>query len=233
MSLPSDQGSAKVVAIVEPASKRPKRQIVESLHLSTLLASYNNHFAKYSEKNKNVTQLIPKSVWAGVYKDFIEVHPNSGFQEETLKVRVRDDLKSQKTGRSDEANGKAELQSSSALEQLKMTPGHAKRNVIKERAAIVSGQSLQAVPAAKVLELDKNDAVKAPGKDQITKAQMLATQSASIHKISNEIAAMRQERRSLNREKFIRTKLANLQTMLTIDAITPDEMKAEVKKLSE
>jgi len=44
---------------------------------------------------------------------------------------------------------------------------------------------------------------------------------------------MRQERRSLNREKFIRTKLANLQTMLTMGAITPDEMKAEVKKLSE
>jgi len=96
-----------------------------------------------------------------------------------------------------------------------------------------SGQSLQAVPAAKVLELDKNDAVKAPGKDQITKAQMLANQSASINKISNEISAMRQIRRSLNREKFIRTKLANLQTMLTMGAITPDEMKAEVKKLSE
>jgi hypothetical protein len=48
--------------------KRPKlsfgnnRQFVESIHLSTLIASYNHHFAKYSELKKNFVQLIPGAV---------------------------------------------------------------------------------------------------------------------------------------------------------------------------
>jgi hypothetical protein len=43
------------------------RQIVESLHLSTMVASYNKHFASCNKGKKQVTQLIPIVVWKQIY----------------------------------------------------------------------------------------------------------------------------------------------------------------------
>ena len=94
-------------------SKQPKpnhvRVFVESIHLSTLLASYNHHFGLYSEGRKNVSQLIPGAVWRSVYKDFMEKYPTATFAEDTLKKKVADELKSAKTGTSNTGDGKASL----------------------------------------------------------------------------------------------------------------------------
>jgi hypothetical protein len=66
----------------------------------------------------------------------MEVYPASGFTEETLK-KIKGEIKSLKTGTSNMASGGAEIQPQSVLEMLKMTSSHAKRNILKQRAAIL------------------------------------------------------------------------------------------------
>ena len=59
-----------------PATKIGQpRVIVDSHHLSTLIASYNHHFAEYSNGRVKVTQIIPSVVWKLVYTDYNEVVP--------------------------------------------------------------------------------------------------------------------------------------------------------------
>jgi hypothetical protein len=116
----------------ERASKKSRtaRSIVDSLHLSTLISSYDNHFANCSSGRSKTTQLIPGKVWKQVYEDYKNKFPNSPFAKETLKFRVHDDLSHLKTGTAYQGNGCAELQAEGVLDHLKMTNNHAKRNII-------------------------------------------------------------------------------------------------------
>lgn len=43
-----------------------KRQVVDSHRISVLMASYNKHFAVYSNGKKNITQILPAKVWKSV-----------------------------------------------------------------------------------------------------------------------------------------------------------------------
>ena len=212
-----------------PDKKRAKtgpRRFVESVHLSTLIASYNIHFAKYSEGRKNVTQLIPSAVWKSIYKDFTELHQDTGITEETLKIRVREELTSLKTGTSNENEKKAELQAESVLERLKMTPGHAKRNILKERIAIISGKPNISVPSG------DSDLVSPKTARTVnpTKAQLLAVQSSAIERIATVISGLRQDRKESTKDKQLQTKLNNLERLVKLGIMTTDEMKANVKK---
>ena len=234
-----NSATADNVAAEDRESKRSKvgisRQFVESIHLSTLLASYNQHFAKYSEGRKNVSQLIPGAVWRLVYKDFCGAYPNAQFSEETLKKKVSEELKSAKTGTSNNGDNKAVLQSESVLEQLKLTPGHAKRNVLKHRAAIIAGESGNLVPKSSE-ERPEIVSPKTPktscaekGGTFKTKSQMLSVQSSSIQKISIEIGELRKEKTSLNKEKLLKAKLENFEKLLQLGLITKEEMQADLK----
>ena len=74
-------------------SKLPRRErshllIVDSIVLSSLVSSYTTHFAMYSSGRTNVTQLVPGKVWKLVYEQFLQEHPGSKFQEDTLKDRL-------------------------------------------------------------------------------------------------------------------------------------------------
>ena len=42
------------------------RAVIDDVRLSVLVASYNVHFAKYSETHSKSTQLIPNLVWKQV-----------------------------------------------------------------------------------------------------------------------------------------------------------------------
>jgi hypothetical protein len=53
--------------LTQPHQEGLLQQIVEFAHLSTLVASYNHHFAMYSTGKKHGTQLIPNVVWKFVY----------------------------------------------------------------------------------------------------------------------------------------------------------------------
>src|ERR1700737_3431555 len=108
-----------------PRREKGSRPIVDSLHLSCLVASYNIHFAKYCRGRKQVTQLVPSLVWKKVFKEYKNHYTNSLFVEETLKDHLREALKKIKTCTSNEDNSnKATLQCNEVLEQLKCTDGH-------------------------------------------------------------------------------------------------------------
>ena len=94
------------------------REIVASDHLSTLISSYNVHFAEYSTGRKNVTQVIPSLVWKNVYSDYIKIYPNSTFKETTLKERIRETLTELDTGNSNsKRSNTAVLQSQEVLKK--------------------------------------------------------------------------------------------------------------------
>jgi hypothetical protein len=104
----------KVVRTAEPPRKKPRpplvvngrirhnRSVVESEQLSVMVASYHQHFGKYSNGRKQVLQLIPNAVWKLVYADFLQRFEDNLFQEETLKERLRDTLRELETGTSNE-----------------------------------------------------------------------------------------------------------------------------------
>ena len=134
-----------------------------------------------------------------------------------------------------DGDGKASVQRESVLEQLKLTPGHAKRNVLKQRAAIIAGEGGIAVPISK--EEMQPVSLKSKEIDQkasvTTKSQMLSIQSSSIQKISVEIGELRKEKLGCFKEKLLRAKLDNFEKLQQLGLITKDQMQAEIKTFLE
>jgi hypothetical protein len=186
-----------------PRREKVSRPIVDSLHLSCLVASYNVHFAKYCKGRKQVTQLVPSLVWKEVFKEYKEHYTNSPFVEETLKARLRETLKEIKTGTSNDDNSnKATLQCDEVLEQLKCTDGHAARNVLKRRQSIIdrcspntSSGDLECLTPVSPGAQDSSRGVrgslpinvKTPIEKPLTKAEMLSAQSRSFVAITNHL----------------------------------------------
>lgn len=134
----SISGTTNGPARTKARAKKVARAIVGSIHLSTLVAAYNVHFPLYCEGRTKVSQVIPVIVWRNVYLEYQKVYPVSPFQEETLKERLRESLKELETGTSNEKNSETvTLQSTSVLERLRFTTGHAKRNVLQRRQSIM------------------------------------------------------------------------------------------------
>ncbi|KAG9400820.1 hypothetical protein AC1031_010258 [Aphanomyces cochlioides] len=159
----------------KPAYKKLKssRQIVDSVHLSVLVASYRNHYSSYSELHPNKSQLVPSKVWKEIYNEYRAAHPDSPFSQETLKMRLRGELSALSTGTSDESNGKAVSQPDQVLVELKMTNNHAKRNVLHERSKILAGTPENIVP------INSGVLPTATTKPK-TKVEMLQKQASSI-----------------------------------------------------
>ncbi len=75
-----------------------QRTIVESLYLDTMARNYHIHFATYSTSKKNMTQLIPLTVWKSIYTEYVATYLDFPFTEDTLKDHFQDALKELKTG---------------------------------------------------------------------------------------------------------------------------------------
>jgi uncharacterized protein YifE (UPF0438 family) len=116
------------------------REIINSDHLSTLISGYQVHFAAYSSRRiKAVTQLIPGTVWKAMYKDYLEQYPDSSFKESNLKERVRETLNELETGNSNpKRTSSVALQSADVLKKIRLTNGHASRNVLKYREKLMN-----------------------------------------------------------------------------------------------
>jgi hypothetical protein len=100
------------------------RAVVNSIHLATLMASYHHHFGEYSNGRKHATkQIIPSKVWRKVYQSYKEAYPESSFDEETLKKRVRETLEQLQTGTSNTPTTPAALQSSEFWQELRRLRG--------------------------------------------------------------------------------------------------------------
>jgi hypothetical protein len=230
----------------ERASKKSRtaRSIVDSLHLSTVIASYNNHFANYSIGRSKNTQLIPGKVWKNIYEDYKNTFPKSPFAEETLKFRVRDELSQLKTGTANQGNGCAELQAEGVLDQLKPTNNHAKRNIIQQRQLILS-EKLKLSPgfpeqsASTAIAPSQSthsrlaectETAKAGGGVK-SKAKLLAEQSTAIIDMAADFKATVESRKPYLEAKMLRIKLANLKELKDLGIIDEEEFKIEARKL--
>lgn len=61
-------------------------KIVDHELLSKLVQDYWRHFNNYNKGRKKATkQLIPKKVWALVFKDYFVHFPTSSFKEDSFK----------------------------------------------------------------------------------------------------------------------------------------------------
>ncbi|KAL3700925.1 hypothetical protein R1sor_018947 [Riccia sorocarpa] len=205
-----------------------------------------------------VTQLVPKKVWDLVYQDFLLAYPDATFAEESLKVRLREEL-------TNEGNGKAELQSEEVLRQLKMTDGHARRNVLSERSAILSGTSNMSLPAERTIssfeastkkrksltnvekhttasvtskigeesnsvsEKNPMEKLKVPE----SKARLLGKQSDAISRMSVDFASIAKDKTEYMAAKLFRVKLANLEKLKSIGVLNDEQFRVEAKKLYE
>ena len=130
-------------------TKNP-RAALETEHLATLKASYLVHFSEWSKGKSKICQKLPGSVWKLVYKDFIEeqtkilIGDNIPFDPDklpatrTLQDALKDNIGSAETGESDSKGAeKVVLKNEQCLKELKVTDGHARRNMIKFRASLI------------------------------------------------------------------------------------------------
>lgn len=78
LSLPSRPSKA-------PRREKGSKSIVDSLHLSCLVASYNIYFSNYCKGRKQVIQLVPSLVGKVVFKEYKDHYTDPPFVEETLK----------------------------------------------------------------------------------------------------------------------------------------------------
>jgi len=159
---------------------------------------------------------------------------------------VRKALKELKTGTSNE-NGseKAVLQKDSVLQQLKMTNGHAKRNILVQRQDIVSSL-VRSKPAAQMENLPEQKKAEDDDTPQrTTKAQALELQAKSIASMSDNFAKSSKSR-SLYMEKKLelfelekarierqakRAKLSDLKEAKSLGLITDEQFASEGRRL--
>jgi hypothetical protein len=228
---------AKDSRIHEPhsprAAKKAKtaRQIVDTVHLSPLISSYNTHFADYSVGRAKVTQVIPGKFWKAVYDDYKKSFPDSIFTEDALKFRVREELAQLSTGTSNQGNERAELQAGDILEQLKMTNSHAKRNVIRHRELIMSETMNADVPAATKSGSSGGIRNSNAASATKTKASILAEQSSAIVDMAADFKTTVQSRKPYLEAKMVHIRLANLKELRDLGIIEDDEFKEEARKL--
>jgi superfamily II DNA helicase RecQ len=204
---------------------------VHTVHLSTLISSYNTHFADYSVGRAKVTQVIPGKVWKAVYEDYKRTFPDSVFTEDGLKVRVPEELAQLTTGTSNQGNERAELQAADVLEQLKATNNHAKRNVIRHRELIMSERINTASPAAAQTHPAGGSGNSSSVAAVKTKASILAEQSSAIVDMAADFKTTVQSRKPYLEAKMVRMRLANLKELRNLGVIDDEELKEEAKKL--
>lgn len=78
------------------------RDIVDELHLCTLIVAYNVHFEWYNQGKTIVNQLIPKLIRQSTYAAYKLKHPDSPFKPDSLKDKLCESLKELKTRTSNE-----------------------------------------------------------------------------------------------------------------------------------
>jgi hypothetical protein len=65
-----------------------------------MATSYHIRFTTYSNAKKNMTQLIPSTMWKLVYTNYVGAYFDFPFVEDTLKDHMQDALKELKIGNS-------------------------------------------------------------------------------------------------------------------------------------
>ena len=183
-----------------------------------------------------------------MYSDYQKEFPDCQFKQPSLKDSVRKALRELKTGNSNEAGSeKAVLQKDSVLQQLKMTDGHAKRNILQQREKIISNFSTGNRNAVCDLSSSQEEAQsdeKTSGCQRATKAQTLELQAKSIASMSENFAFSSRSRsdylekkleildyQKLQMErKLKRARLSDLKEAKSLGLVTEEEFASEARK---
>lgn len=144
-----------------------------------------------------------------------------------MKTSIRQTKSEQKTGSADSENGKAVLQPGDFLEQIKMTDGHAKRNMLARREECIS---MMQTPNKKA---NTGVSSKTPqeGSNIKTKAQMLDKQSTSISRISENYEKTSNLKQQLLEAKATRAKIENLKEALALGLISQEDFNKRATSL--
>jgi len=150
--------------------------------------------------------------------------------EEQLKQRIRDERKDLKTGSADPENGKAALQRSQMLEQIKKTNGHAKRNILTLRENVVNDllpQQGKGIGA----KGSKSEGDDPSTSARLTKAQLLEQQSHSIVKISENVDQATKFKQRLFEAKAAKQEVENLKEALRLGLLSQDDFDERARTL--
>jgi hypothetical protein len=166
------------------------------------------------------------------------------LKEDTLKDRVRETLSELDTGTSNEKRSSvATLQSVEVMKKLRLTDGHASRNVLSHRNKLILGKpSFLSTPessteSTNVAPPEPLEQVPVPAK-RSTKFDVLADQrdtmkhiAAAIKEATETKVALVQDKRLLLAAKITASKLLELKEMRAIGIINEEDFLAEVRIL--
>jgi hypothetical protein len=163
------------------------------------------------------------------------LYPKCNFKESSLKDAVRKTLKELKTGTSNEAGSeKACLQKETVLQQLKLTDGHAKRNILAQRQAIISAASNSTPSKRKQTdEADIDVEKQRPSKAQTLEmqAKTIATLSYNFERSTNAREAYLKRKTELLERKAKRGRLSDLKEAKALGLISQEQFEAEARRL--
>jgi hypothetical protein len=176
-----------------------------------------------------------------VFQDYKLQFPESQFREENLKEKVRQTLKELETGTSNAKNSKkAALQSDETLKRLKLTDGHASRNMLRLRQDMAHGNedinlatsSTQEVVPAKESEASMQSGSNIPySTGHRSKAKMLDEQVTAIKSIATTLAASASARKRLMEQMMLQGQTEQLKELHEVGIITKEEMKGKIRSL--
>jgi hypothetical protein len=176
-----------------------------------------------------------------VYQDYKIQYPESQFKEDNLKEKVRQTLKELDTGTSNAKNSKkAARQSDETLKRLKLTDGHASRNMLRLRQNLVQGNeevnseasSTQASVPAEESEATLPSASNIPNSTgHRSKAKMLDEQVTAIKSIATTLAASSTARQKLIEQRMMLGQIDQLKELHEAGIITKEEMKGKIRSL--
>ena len=182
-----------------------------------------------------------------MYADYLEEYPNSAFKENNLKERVRETLNELNTGTSNEqGTGRAALQSNEVLKKLKLTNGHASRNVLQHRSNIIHGKG-ETVSSVGSDDAKSVGTFSTVGSSRKTKAELLDQQAQSLRSMAQSMQTSTSMRQALLAQKVQESaqrieqgklairqqELDYLQSLRSANVITQEEFEQQVRaKLS-
>lgn len=242
-----DKPSAKRKADA-PSHRKDKtsRCLVDSSHVCALEAAFHHHFAVYSKDRKTVNQIIPSVVWKAVYSQYKRIFPNSKFQQESLKDRLREMIKEKKTENSAQlGTEKAVSQSEEVLIHLKSPDEYANGNDPRSRRFLIeeipTALGSVANPSSSRSDVPPTwlpNALLASQEKQMVKVQMLQQKVPSTASLTTQFQDSSQKQDALlsaelaiSLEKLNKHKIANLKSARDLGVISEEEFKEKVKTL--
>jgi hypothetical protein len=224
------------------SSQKKPRVMVTTSYLASLKDSYDRHFSKYCENKKNPVHRIPTVVWKQVYEDFLEEARNecltNGTEfdvtklptERKLQDNLREFLISLGTGTSDVGEGSVTPQNDENLVKIKLTDGHARRNMIGLRDNLLRTDASNVVDAnATGTRIERKRDLQQRAADSLEKMTTSITESGTKMTTLLESKLELSTTRSAVQNDYV--KLKSLKALLDQKVITQEVYEQKAKQI--